>query len=121
MPEPLIAVIDDDASLRSAIVNLIRSLGYRASSHESADAFLASGVLAGVDCIVSDIHMPGRSGIDLKCHLDSTGHRIPVILVTARTEKSVLDSAMACKPFGLLKKPFDDERFVACLNQALAE
>ena len=68
-PKPLISIVDDDESLRQALVGLVRSLGYRAQGYASADAFLACPDAAASDCIVTDIQMPGLSGIELKPRL----------------------------------------------------
>lgn len=116
---PLISVVEDDASLRDAVVELVESLGYRARGHDCAEAFLAEGDLAS-DCIITDIQMPGLSGIDLKRRLDALGSRAPVIMVTARTEAPLLARARQSGPVCLLQKPFTDEALIACLQSALA-
>ena len=118
--QPLIAVIDDDASLRRALVSLLRSEGYGAEGYGSAEAFLAAGDETGPRCIISDIHMPGLSGIDLKAALDQRGPSVPVILITARTEPALLDRADACGAAALLVKPFEAEILIASLDRALA-
>lgn len=120
MPGPsLISVIDDDPSLCAALVNLLRSFGYRAAAHGSAEDFLASGDVAGTDCVVTDIQMPGLSGIDLRLALAGRRPDLPVIMMTARTERPLLDRAMASQPFRLLRKPFDADELAACLVEAI--
>lgn len=115
----LVCVIDDDPSLCGAVVNLLRSYGYRATAHGSAEDFLASADLAGADCVVTDIQMPGLSGIDLRVALATRRPGLPVILLTARTERALLDRAAAVRPFRLLHKPFDAEELAACLAEAI--
>ena len=120
MPQdPLISVVEDDPSLLRAMVGLVESLGYRAAGHASAEAFLADGNLAS-DCIITDIQMPGLSGIDLKRRLVELGRQMPVIMVTARTEAALLAKARASGPVCLLQKPFTADAFVACLKAALS-
>lgn len=115
----LVCVVDDDPSLCAALVNLLRSCGYRASAHGSAEDFLASVDLAGADCVVTDIQMPGLSGIDLRLTLATRRPGLPVILMTARTERALLERAAAVHPFRLLHKPFDAEELAACLDEAI--
>ena len=115
----LVSVIDDDPSLCAALVNLLRSCGYRTTAHGSAEGFLASADLADTDCVVTDIQMPGLSGIDLRLALADQRPSLPVILLTARTEKALLDRARAANPFRLLQKPFNAEELAACLSEAI--
>ncbi|MFP2962087.1 response regulator transcription factor [Myxococcus sp. 1LA] len=119
-PDAHISVVDDDASMRSAVLSLLRSFGLKGLAFESAEAFLASGALAHSSLIVTDIHMPGMSGIDLKRELDARGSTVPVIMVTAKTDPAVMERALACRPTHLLRKPFDSEDFIACVERALA-
>lgn len=111
-------MVEDDPSLRNALVELVESLGFRADGHDSAEAFLSRGDLACA-CIITDIQMPGLSGIDLKRRLSEMGNKVPVIMVTARTEAALLDRARASGPHCLLQKPFTDEALVACLKAAI--
>ncbi|BAK65748.1 response regulator receiver protein [Sphingobium sp. SYK-6] len=115
---PLIAVIDDDASLRRAIVSLLRSEGYGAEGYSSAETFL-DATETHPDCVISDIHMPGLSGLDLKAALDRRGLAVPVILITARTEPALIDRADACGAAGLLLKPFEADTLISCLDRTL--
>ncbi len=116
----LISIIDDDASLRVALTGLVRSLGYRASAFASAEDFLAAGAAPESACIVSDIQMPGLSGIELKERLTQSGCAAPMIMITARTEGGLHERAMASGALCVLKKPFAAEDLIACLDRALA-
>lgn len=118
--QPLISIIDDDDSLRTALTGLVRSLGYRASAHASAEAFLDAGEAAQSDCIVSDIHMPGLSGIELKQRLTQNGCAAPMIMITARTEAGLMERALAAGARCVLLKPFAAEAMIDCLAKALA-
>lgn len=118
MSEPFITIIDDDESLRTALVGLVRSLGYEAGGFGTADAFLAARPLT--DCIVTDIHMPGLSGIDLQRELTRLGDATPVIMITARTEPGLEQRARESGALCVLKKPFEAAALADCLQTALA-
>jgi FixJ family two-component response regulator len=119
-PDPLISIIEDDESLRLALVGLLRSMGYRAGCHGSAEEFLSSGEIDSASCIITDIQMRGLSGIGLKQLLDARACRTPVIMITARTEEALLAKALASGAFGLLKKPFEANALIECLGRALS-
>jgi FixJ family two-component response regulator len=118
--QPLISIVDDDDGLRAALTGLVRSLGYRASAYASAEDFLAAGVAGESACIVSDIHMPEISGIELKQRLAQDGCAAPMIMITARTEAGLRERAFASGAFCVLQKPFAAEALIDCLDKALA-
>lgn len=118
---PVIAIVDDDDSFRRATMSFVRSLGYRAAPFASAEAFLKSDYLSEADCLISDIQMPGMSGIDLQSELIAQGNGVPVIFVTAFPEAKAKVKALSAGAIGFLDKPFGDENLIACLNKALAE
>lgn len=118
MSESLISVIDDDDSLRYALVGLLRSHGYEVEGYPTGDAFLSAGARA--DCIVTDIHMPGITGIELKKELVRRGDPTPVIMITARSEPGLEGQARASGAACYLHKPFDAEDLVRCIESALA-
>jgi FixJ family two-component response regulator len=114
-----IAIVDDDESLCAALAGLLRSLGYAASGHRSAESFLASNDVGHVDCIVSDIHMPAMSGLDLKKRLDAIGDDTPVIMITGRTSASLDAQISALGAYGPLTKPFAADTLLDCIQTAL--
>ena len=116
-PGNLVAVIDDDSSFRIAVEGLLRSLGHRVLGFVSAEDFLSSG--KHPDCIITDIQMPGMSGVELKLELASSGDHVPVIITTARTEPALLARARESGAHCVLQKPFETESFIRCLNGAL--
>ena len=116
----LISVVEDDDSLRRALLSLVKSLGYEASGHPSAEAFLGTDEHSRSSCIITDIQMPGMTGIELKHMLASRDSRVPVIMITARTEEPLLARAKRSGATCLLQKPFDAETLVECLDRALA-
>lgn len=115
-----IAVIDDDASLRTALSGLLRSFGHTVCAFTSAEEFLESDGRARARCIITDIHMPGMSGIDLFKRLSADGSNTPVILITGRAEPSLLARAEASGAACVLKKPFDADRLMTCVENAIA-
>jgi FixJ family two-component response regulator len=117
--EHKIGVIDDDDPFRIALVDLLGSLGYGAQGYPSADDFVAVGGEASCDCIVTDIHMPGLSGIDLKLLLSARGCKVPVIMITARADSGLESRAMASGAVCLLRKPFESAELTHCLELAL--
>jgi FixJ family two-component response regulator len=118
--DPQVAVIDDDEPFRTALVESLCSLGYAACGFASAGEFVTSGERS-FDCIITDIHMPGMSGFDLKRLLTARGSTVPVIMITARAEPSIEASAMASGAICILKKPFETNSLIACLTKALAQ
>jgi FixJ family two-component response regulator len=116
---PVVAIIDDDASLRTALVVLLRSFGYAAAEYSSADLFLANVAGSDVSCIVTDIHMPGISGIDLKNELTKLGIATPVIMITARTDVGLDERARASGAICVLRKPFAADALVKCIQSAI--
>lgn len=115
----LIVVVDDDVSLCAALVGLLRSLGYRVLGFGSAEDFLAANVAREMACLITDIQMPGLSGIELKQRLAQSGSTAPVIMITARTEQGLHNRAVAAGAVRVLQKPFAAEAFIACLETAL--
>ena len=114
-------VVDDDESVREATKGLVKSLGYEAIAFPSAEEFLQSDGLDDTSCIITDIHMPGLSGLDLQERLLAEGRATPVIFVTAFPHERARTKAMAAGAYGFLSKPFDDEKLISCLDKALAK
>jgi FixJ family two-component response regulator len=115
----VVSIIDDDASVRGAIVALVRSAGYEARGFASAVEFLASGAAESSACIITDIQMPGMSGIELKGHLEASRLLVPVIMITARHDPGLEEAAKASGAACFLRKPFDANVLIACLEYAL--
>jgi FixJ family two-component response regulator len=115
----VISIIDDDPSVREATQSLIRSLGYDAQVFASAEEYLQSERLSDSSCLITDLHMPGMSGTDLQDRLIADGYQIPIIFVTAYYEDRTRDRVMDAGAFGFLRKPFNDESLIECLDKAL--
>jgi FixJ family two-component response regulator len=114
-----IAVIDDDESFRMALVDSLSSLGYRADGYSSAEDYIRAIADTSFDCVVTDIHMPGMSGLDLMQRLAARGLKIPVVLVTAHTELNLEARAAAAGAACLLRKPFEINDLIECIEGAL--
>ncbi len=112
--------MEDDDPLRGAIVSLLDSHGYRVQAYASAEAFLADPAGQASSCVITDIQMPGLSGIDLKARLDDAGLETPVIMITARTEDALHARARASGAACVLQKPFAEADLVHCIETALA-
>ena len=118
--ERTISIVEDDESLRLALVGLMKCVGYSASGYESAERFLANGAASASDCIITDIHMPGLSGIELTERLRADGHDVPVIMISARSDPGIEQKAMASGAACFLKKPFEMDELIACVEDALS-
>lgn len=117
---PVIAIVDDDELFRRATMNFVRSLGYGTAAFDSAEAFLELDHIHDTDCLITDVQMPGMTGIELQDRLIAQGHRLPVIFITAFPEMRARAQALAAGAVGFLAKPFNDQGLIACLNEALA-
>jgi FixJ family two-component response regulator len=116
---PTISIVDDDESVREATKGLVRSLGYDVAAFASAEEFLSSNRVQNTACVVTDVQMPGLSGIELQSRLAKQGHRMPIIFVTASPEEQVRRRAKEAGAFGFFSKPFDEDRFIGCLSRAV--
>jgi FixJ family two-component response regulator len=115
----LISIIEDDDSLRRALVGLIRSLGHDARGFESAEEFAASTAMRSSACIITDIQLPGLSGIELKQLLAERCCPVPVIMITARHEAGLEERAIAAGAACYLRKPFAADALIECLEGVL--
>ena len=118
-PQPLIAVVDDDAPVRTSLSRLLRASGYAVAAYESGDAFLealAPPSRASLpDCLVLDLHMPGRNGFEVCAALKSSHPHLPVILITGKEEPDTADQVRASGAGAFLTKPFDESGLLAAV------
>ena len=114
----VIAVIDDDASVRVGTENLLSSLGYTVHTFASAEEFLRAG-LGNTSCVITDMRMSGMSGIELQTLLLTQGHRVPFIFITAFSEETARAQALSAGAICFLTKPFDKLTLIKCLDTAL--
>ena len=115
----MIAIIDDDEEVRIATESLVRSLGFTTSTFASAEDFLRSPSLHDAACLITDVQMPGMSGVELQAHLVERGNSVPMIFITAFAEERISRKVHAAGAVGLLSKPFDGGAMVDCIGKAL--
>jgi FixJ family two-component response regulator len=116
---PLVAVVDDDESVRESLPDLLREFGFATRSFSSAEEFLASDSLVQTGCLVLDIAMPGMTGFDLQRELRLRGHCIPIIFISAHKDEVVRRRAFQQGAVEFLFKPFSDTALLQALNTAL--
>ena len=119
MPERMISIIDDDALARDGIRELVESLGYQAVTFISAEHFLESGRLGETCCVITDIQMPGLSGLELQDELRARGYRTSIILITAYPSEQQRTRAFGAGAIGFLSKPFEENSLIDCLTVAM--
>ena len=120
MPEaPLISIVDDDALARDGIRELVDSLGYNTATFMSAEHFLEDGMIAETTCLITDLQMPGLSGLELQQALRSQGYHTPVILITAYPNEKHRTRVLGNGAVGFLTKPFDERSLIECLTVAI--
>jgi FixJ family two-component response regulator len=116
----IISIVDDDVSVGAAMRSLLKSLGFVAFVFESAGDFLRSPQVDDSSCLITDVQMPGMSGLDLQDRLIARGSRIPIIFITAFPEHTIRRRAQAGGALGFLEKPFAGETMIELVRQALA-
>ena len=117
---PVISIVDDDESFRRATAGFVSSLGYTVAAFGSAEEFLKSNCLDDTACLISDVEMPGMSGIELQNRLIAQGYRLPVIFITAYSASKARAQALASGALGFFDKPFSEEKLISCIDQALS-
>ena len=115
----LVAIVDDDQSVQSALQDLMESAGLSARCFGSAEEFLESDRRGETACLVTDIRMPGMSGLELQAKLKAEGSRIPIIFITAHGDAKMKSRAMKAGAVEFLFKPFDDEVLLDNVRAAL--
>ncbi len=115
----LIAIVDDDESVQNALEDLIEADGLSARCFGSAEEFLESGLQHKAACLITDVRMPGMSGLELQTTLKAEGCRIPIIFITAHGDARARIQAMREGAVEFLMKPFDDQVFLNRVRAAL--
>jgi len=118
---PIASIIDDDESVRIATSSLVRSLGWDVRLYASAEDFLASGQIADVACVISDVQMPGMTGLQLQRRLIDDGITLPVIFISAFASDAVRRQALDDGALCVLSKPVDGAAILRCLETLQAE
>jgi FixJ family two-component response regulator len=115
----LVAIVDDDELMRGALRGLLKAVGLPAQDFASAEAFLDSGQQHRTACLITDIRMPGISGLELQAKLNADRCRIPIIFITAHGDEKMRMQAMRGGAVEFLAKPFDDEALLESVRAAL--
>jgi FixJ family two-component response regulator len=115
----LVSIIDDDVSVREALPDLVRELGYAAEAFASAEEFLSSASMCRTDCLLLDISMPGMSGPDLHSELALQGRNIPIIYITGCRDTTAPACMRKHGAVDCLYKPFSDGALIRALSAAL--
>lgn len=116
---PIIAIVDDDDSLRNSLNNLIRSVGFRAQGFPSAEGFLNAPELHDTACLILDVRMPGMSGLDLQSRLVAAHSKIPIIFITSHGDGDARARALEAGAVDFLYKPFREEALLKAIDLAL--
>jgi FixJ family two-component response regulator len=120
MSKPImISIVDDDLLVREATADLVSSLGYQALTFQSAEEFLQTGQANQTSCLITDLQMPGLSGLELQERLGAQGCGVPIIFITAFPKDSVRQRALAGGAVAFLSKPYKEEMLIEALRLAL--
>jgi FixJ family two-component response regulator len=117
--DKIVAIVDDDESIRIAMQGLFKSVGVQAKTFRSAEEFLNSGEQRRAGCLISDMSMPGMSGLELHARLDSENWRIPTIFITAHGDANLRTQALRAGAFEFMAKPFDNDALLENVAAAL--
>jgi FixJ family two-component response regulator len=115
----LVAIVDDDDLMRSALQGLLKAVGLPATAFASAEEFLTSGQKHQIACLIADIRMPGMSGLDLQAKLNAERCRVPIIFITAHGDEKMRMQALRAGAVEFLAKPFNDEALLESVRAAL--
>jgi FixJ family two-component response regulator len=115
----LVAIVDDDDSMRSALQGLLKAVGLPAQAFASAEEFLNSGQQRQTACLIADIRMPGMSGLELQAKLNTEHCRIPTIFITAHGDEKMRMQALRAGAVEFMAKPFNDEALLESVRAAL--
>jgi len=119
VPQPVVYVVDDDASMRKALANLVQSVGLRAETFATAPEFLAVKLPTGPCCLILDVRLPGLSGLDFQAKLAGANIEIPVIFITGHGDIPMTVRAMKAGAVEFLTKPFRDQDLLDAIQVAL--
>ena len=117
---PLIAIVDDDESVRDALTSLLHAVGWQAEAFASAEAFLQSGHVHTTACLLLDVRLPGLSGLELQRQLRARQARLPLIFLTAHGTEAMRVQTLQAGALAFFAKPFSDTALLEAIHTALA-
>jgi FixJ family two-component response regulator len=117
---PLIAIVDDDESVRDALTSLLHAVGWQAEAFASAEAFLQSGQVHTTACLLLDVRLPGLSGLELQRQLRSSQAQLPIIFLTAHGTEAMRAQTLQAGAVAFFTKPFSDTALLEAIHTALA-
>ena len=119
MPDIDVAIVEDDESVRESTSHLVRLLGYATAGFASAEDFLNSGRVRDTACLITDVRLPGISGLELQTRLILDGHHIPIVFVSAFPNEAIRARVLKNGAICYLSKPLQEQSLIACLDHAL--
>jgi len=116
----MVAIVDDDDSMRSALQGLLKAVGLPTQAFTSGEEFLKCDQRDEIACLIADIRMPGMSGLELQAQLNADRRRIPIIFITAHGDEKMRMQALRAGAVEFMAKPFNDEALLESVRAALA-
>ena len=119
MTIPVISIVDDDDSVRTALKSLIDSVGFRAEVFCSGEEFLKSPYLSRTDCLIADVRMPGMSGLELQERLHAAGSHVPIVFISAHDDNDARARGLRGGAIAFLQKPFSEDSLLGAITAGL--
>ena len=119
MSIPVISIVDDDESVRTALKSLIDSVGFREEVFGSGEEFLKSTALSQTDCLIADVRMPGMTGLELQERLHAANSSIPIVFISAHDDKDARARGLRAGAIDFLQKPFSEESLLGAISAGL--
>lgn len=119
MKVPQISIVDDDESVRDALKSLIDSVGFHAEPFRSGEDFLGSPFLSQTDCLITDVRMPGMSGLELQERLNAAHSPIPVVFISAHDDNEARTRGLRAGAVAFLQKPFSEDSLLGAISECL--
>ena len=116
---PVISIVDDDESVRTALKSLIDSVGFCAEVFCSGEEFLKSPVVSQTDCLIADVRMPGMTGLELQERLNAAGASVPIVFISAHDDKDARARGLRAGAIDFLQKPFSEESLLGAISAGL--
>jgi len=116
---PVISIVDDDESVRTALKSLIDSVGFRAEVFGSGEEFLKSPFVSQTDCLIADVRMPGMTGLELQERLHAAGSSVPIVFISAHDDKDARARGLRAGAIDFLQKPFSEESLLGAISAGL--